>query len=80
MRKRIDKRYASSYSHLMKTAEKLAALISMGWTQSAIQSETGVPQGTISRIADGTHKDPRASNAYAIDRLYERVMKDKAAA
>jgi predicted transcriptional regulator len=64
----------------MNTSEKIAALISMGWTQSAIKEATGVPQGTISRIADGTHKDPRASNAYAIDGLYERVMKERAAA
>jgi transcriptional regulator with XRE-family HTH domain len=64
----------------MNTSEKLAALIEKGWTQSAISEETGVPQGTISRIASGEHKDPRASNAYAIDRLFERICNDKEAA
>ena len=58
----------------MNTSEKIAALIKSGWTQSAISTETGVPQGTISRIASGEHKEPRASDAYAIDRLFKRVM------
>jgi predicted transcriptional regulator len=64
----------------MNTSEKIAALILMGWTQSGISAETGVPQGTISRIAGGAHKDPRSSNAYAIDRLFERVTHEKDAA
>lgn len=64
----------------MDTSQKINALIASGWTQSAISKETGVSQGTISRIATGTHSDPRASNAYAIDRLYERVMSEKDAA
>ena len=58
----------------MNTSEKIAALIAMGWTQSAISRDTGIPQGTISRIVTGQHLDPRASNAYAIDRLYEAAM------
>jgi transcriptional regulator with XRE-family HTH domain len=64
----------------MNTSEKLAALIGMGWTQSSISNATGVSQGTISRIASGDHKDPRASSAYAIDRLYDSVKKEVAAA
>lgn len=58
----------------MNTSEKLAALLDWGWTQTAISAETGIPQGTISRIANKSHADPRASNAYAIDRLYEREL------
>lgn len=58
----------------MDTSAKLRALIQAGWTQTAISLETGIPQGTISRIARGEHSDPRASNAYAVDRLYARVL------
>ena len=64
----------------MNTSQKINALLESGWTQTEIEAETGVPQGTISRIASGKHTDPRASNAYAIDRLYERVMTEKSAA
>lgn len=64
----------------MNTSEKLAALIGMGWTQLAISRETGIPQGTISRIVTGQHLDPRASNAYAIDRLYESALTGEKAA
>lgn len=60
----------------MNTSEKIAALTALGWTQTAISEKTGIPQGTISRIASAEHKDPRASNAYAIDKLYEQVMSE----
>lgn len=62
----------------MTTADKLRALLADGWTQSAIAAKTNIPQGTISRIATGKHSDPRSSNAYAIDRLFESVENEKA--
>ena len=56
----------------MKPSEKLLVLFSLGWTQFAIEKETGIPQATISRIAAGN--DPRASNAATIDVLYQREV------
>lgn len=62
----------------MDTSEKIAVLAKLGWTQAAIGRATGISQATICRISKGN--DPRASNAYAIDRLFKRVMSEKAAA
>ena len=64
----------------MNTSEKIAELIQRGWTQVSISDETGIPQATISRIASRKDNNHRASNAYAIDRLYEREINDKSAA
>jgi len=62
----------------MTTSEKLLILFQLGWTQSAISQETGIPQGSISRMASGN--DPRASNADLIDRLYQSAIRRKAKA
>jgi len=50
------------------------ALFAAGDTQQVIADKTGISQATISRIADGTHTDPRSSTvdrirAYAAERL-----------
>ena len=60
--------------------QKLQTLLASGWTQTAISKEVGVAQPTISRIISNKHSDPRASSAYAIDRLYDRVISEKVAA
>lgn len=53
--------------------EMLEALTSGGYTQIQIQKLTGVRQSILSRILSGKHKDPRNSNARAIEKLYIAV-------
>ena len=66
-------------SYIQKTlSEKLKELLEHGMTQGQISRETKIPQGTISRIAAGIHKDPRASNARRIDQLYDKVVREAA--
>lgn len=62
----------------MNTSEKLRALLADGWTQTGISRVTGIPQGTVSRMAAGN--DPRESNARLIDEFYDRVTSEKDAA
>ena len=53
--------------------EMLEALTGVGYTQIQIQKLTGVRQSILSRILSGKRKDPRNSNARAIEKLYIAV-------
>ncbi|CAM8003183.1 HTH cro/C1-type domain-containing protein [Morganella morganii] len=59
--------------------EMLETLTSFGYTQTQIQEITGVRQSILSRILSGKHKDPRNSNARAIEKLYVSVVNTKKA-
>ena len=54
----------------MKTSEKLTELLESGLSQVLIARESGIPQGTISRILAG--QDPRESTASAIDAVWQK--------
>lgn len=53
--------------------QAIEQLIGMGFTQAKIADVSRVPQGTISRIARGEHKDPRHSTAQKIFTAFKRI-------
>jgi len=60
----------------MKTPQQmLIELSDRGFSQNEIEKETGIPQGTISRIASGEHKNPRFDNVAAIASAHKRLMR-----
>ncbi len=48
-------------------------LIKLGYTQARISAESGIPQGTVSRIASGKHREPRLSTFQKLIRLALKV-------
>ncbi|HHR6131920.1 TPA: helix-turn-helix transcriptional regulator [Providencia alcalifaciens] len=60
--------------HDKSPQEMLETITGLGYTQTQIQNLTGVRQSILSRILSGKHKDPRNSNARAIEKLYIAVI------
>lgn len=50
-----------------------------GWTQLRIEERTGIPQGTISKVARGVVKDMLSRNYRQLLALYEEVVLQKVA-
>ena len=59
----------------MNTKHRILSLREAGYSDRKISEETGVPQPTVSRAANGA--DPRESTVMKISALYSKVFKTK---
>jgi len=56
-----------------KLSSMIKEIRALGWSQKQIADATGIPQGTISRIENCKHNDPRYSTATKLIHLFERL-------
>jgi transcriptional regulator with XRE-family HTH domain len=63
----------------MTPQDMIKTLTMVGWRQKQIAQRTGTSQGTISRIANGVHKDCQHALAMRIEALLSEPVPRKAA-
>lgn len=53
----------------LTASEIIKRLLDNGFSQMEIERRTGIPQGIVSRIYHGKHKDPRTSTTRKLEDL-----------
>lgn len=59
----------------LSPSEIIQQLLDNGFSQMEIERRTGIPQGIISRIYNGKHKDPRTSTTRKLEDLLTELQK-----
>lgn len=61
----------------MTIQEKILYLRGLGWTQAQIQTQTGIPQSTVSKIENGEQQDISYSKGVTLDQLIAECQQAK---